>query len=45
MPCLTLWRAARLIAKKPAPSQPDSSTRQTSAARGNDDQPAFAPSR
>jgi hypothetical protein len=29
----------------PAPSQPDTSTRQTSAAHGNDDQPAFAPSR
>jgi|SRR5579864_1087687 len=29
----------------PAPSQPDSSTRQTSAAHGSDDQPAFAPSR
>ena len=29
----------------PAPSQPDTSTRQTSAAHGNDDQPVFAPSR
>lgn len=27
------------------PSQPDNSTRQTSAAHGNDDLPAFAPSR
>jgi hypothetical protein len=32
-------------APAPAPSQPDNSTRQTSAAHGNDDQPAFAPSR
>jgi hypothetical protein len=29
----------------PAPSQPDTSTRQTSAAHGNDDQPVLAPSR
>jgi hypothetical protein len=29
----------------PAPSQPDISTRQSSPPRGNDDQPAFAPSR
>jgi hypothetical protein len=29
----------------PAPSQPDTSSSQTSAAHGNDDQPAFAPSR
>jgi hypothetical protein len=32
-------------APAPAPSQPDNSTRQTSATRVNDDQPAFAPSR
>ncbi len=29
----------------PPSSQPDPSTRQTSAARGNDEQPAFSPSR
>jgi hypothetical protein len=30
----------------PAPSsQPDTSTQQTSATHGNDDQPAFSPSR
>jgi hypothetical protein len=29
----------------PALSQPDTSTRQTGATRGNEDQPAFAPSR
>ena len=29
----------------PPPSQPDTSTRQTSAARGSEDQPAFSPSR
>ena len=29
----------------PPPSQPDPPTRQTSATRGNDDQPAFSPSR
>jgi hypothetical protein len=29
----------------PPPPQPDTSSKQTSAAHGNDDQPAFAPSR
>jgi hypothetical protein len=37
--------SGRQQSSAPAPSQPDSSTRQTSAARGNDDQPAFSPSR
>jgi hypothetical protein len=37
--------SGRQQSSAPAPSQPDTSTRQTSAARGNDDQPAFAPSR
>jgi hypothetical protein len=36
---------ARQQPSAPPPSQPDPSTRQTSAARSNDDQPAFAPSR
>jgi hypothetical protein len=36
---------ARQQPSAPPPSQPDTSTRQTSAARGNDDQPAFSPSR
>ena len=36
---------ARQQPSAPPPSQPDTSTRQTSAAHGNDDQPAFAPSR
>ena len=36
---------ARQQPSAPPPSQPDNSTRQTSAAHGNDDQPAFAPSR
>ena len=36
---------ARQQPSAPASSQPDTSTRQTSAARGNDDQPAFSPSR
>jgi hypothetical protein len=36
---------ARQQPSAPPPSQPDASTRQTSATRGNDDQPAFAPSR
>ena len=36
---------ARQQPSAPPPSQPDPSTRQTSAAHGNDDQPAFAPSR
>ena len=37
--------SGRQQSSAPAPSQPDNSTRQTSAAHGNDDQPAFAPSR
>jgi hypothetical protein len=36
---------ARQQPSAPPPSQPDTSTKQTSAARGNDDQPAFSPSR
>ncbi len=36
---------ARQQPSAPPASQPDPSTRQTSAAHGNDDQPAFAPSR
>jgi hypothetical protein len=36
---------ARQQPSAPPPSQPDPSTKQTSAARSNDDQPAFAPSR
>lgn len=36
----------QLSAPAPSPpSQPDTSTRQSNAPRGNDDQPAFAPSR
>jgi hypothetical protein len=37
--------SGRQQSSAPAPSPPDTSTRQTSAAHGNDDQPAFAPSR
>jgi hypothetical protein len=36
---------ARQQPSAPPPSQPDTSTKQTSAARSNDDQPAFSPSR
>ena len=36
---------ARQQPSAPPSSQPDTSTKQTSAARGNDDQPAFSPSR
>jgi hypothetical protein len=37
--------SAHQQAPAPAPSQPDPTPKQTSAVRGNDDQPAFAPSR
>ncbi len=36
---------ARQQPSAPPPSQPDTSTKQTSAARSNDEQPAFSPSR